>query len=114
MSILAKYSLDPLGILLLAAGCITGAALWYQNTSLTKETMLRGESLALNLAAPAADAFLSHDNLTLINLAASAVRDNEGLQYAALLDENGLVVGIPTPRPCSSPWTSRLPRPCWP
>gem|GEM_PF-3261584 len=95
MSILAKYSLWLLGILTLAAGCITGAALWYQQDSLSRETMLRGESLALNLAAPAADAFLGHDNLTLINLAASATRDNEGLVYAALLDSQGQVVGHP-------------------
>jgi serine phosphatase RsbU (regulator of sigma subunit) len=93
VSILAKYSLWLLGILLLAAGCITAAALVYQRDSLTKEAMLRGESIALNLAAPAADAILSHDALLLVNLAASATRDNQGVVYAALLDGKGDVVG---------------------
>lgn len=93
MSILAKYSLWLMGILLLAAGCITGAALVYQRKSLTHEAMLRGESIALNLAAPAADALLNHDALLLVSLATSATRDNQGVVYAALLDANGNVVG---------------------
>jgi HAMP domain-containing protein len=95
LSILAKYSLWLLGILLLAAGFITAASLVYQRDALTKEAMLRGESIALNLAAPAAEAFLSHDALSLINLAASATRDNQGVVYAALLDSKGNVVGHP-------------------
>lgn len=97
MSILAKYSLWLLGILFLAAGCITGAALWYQRSSLTHEAMLRGESVALNLAAPAADALVGHDNLSLINLAASATHNNKGLVYAAILDQAGQVVGHADP-----------------
>jgi sigma-B regulation protein RsbU (phosphoserine phosphatase) len=97
LSILAKYSLWLLGILLLAAGFITAASLVYQRDSLTKEAMLRGESIALNLAAPASEAFLSHDSLSLVNLAASATRDNQGVVYAALLDADGNVVGHPDP-----------------
>ena len=90
MSILAKYSLWLMGILLLAAGCITGAALVYQRDSLTHEAMLRGESIALNLAAPAANAFLSHDALLMVELATGASRDNQGVEYAALLDAHGM------------------------
>ena len=93
MSILAKYSLWLLGILLVAAGSITGASMWYQRNALTKEAMLRGESLAMNLAAPAADAFLGHDTLVLVDLATSMRRDNPGLVYAALVDGQGQVVG---------------------
>jgi len=97
VSILAKYSLWLMGILLLAAGCITGAALVYQRDSLTHEAMLRGESIAMNLAAPAANAFLSHDQLLMVDLAASASRDNQGVVYAALLDGAGQVVGHADP-----------------
>jgi HAMP domain-containing protein len=93
VSILAKYSLWLLGILTLAAGCIAGSALWYQQGSLTREAILRGESIALNLAAPAADAFLTHDELLLVNLASSATHDNQGVVYAALLDGKGDVIG---------------------
>jgi sigma-B regulation protein RsbU (phosphoserine phosphatase) len=103
MSILAKYSLWLMGILALATCCITGASLWYQRGSLTSEAMLRGESVALNLAAPAADAFLAHDNLTLVSLAASATRDNAGLVYAALVDAQGLVAGHPDPNALMHP-----------
>lgn len=95
MSILAKYSLWLLGILTLAAGCITGASLWFQRSSLTQEEMLRGQSIVLSLAAPAADAFLSKDTLLLVNLANSATHDNPGLVYAALLDDKGVVQGHP-------------------
>ncbi|HXB97570.1 MAG TPA: SpoIIE family protein phosphatase [bacterium] len=103
MSILAKYSLWLLGILLLAAGFITAASLVYQRDALTKEAMLRGESIALNLAAPAAEAFLSHDALSQVNLAASATRDNQGVVYAALLDARGNVVGHPDPKAMLKP-----------
>jgi HAMP domain-containing protein len=84
-----------LGILLLAAGCITGSSLWFQSRSLTREAILRGESIAQNLSAPAADAFLSKDTLVLVNLATSATRDNPDLVYAALLDEKDQVAGHP-------------------
>jgi len=103
LSILAKYSLWLLGILLLAAGFITAASLVYQRDALTKEAMLRGESIALNLSAPAAEAFLSHDTLSLVNLAASATRDNQGVVYAALLDAKGNVVGHPDPKAMLKP-----------
>jgi HAMP domain-containing protein len=103
MSILAKYSLWLLGILTLAAGCITGAALWYQRQSLTNEAMLRGQSIAVNLASPATDAFLSHDSLLLINLASSATRDNKGVVYAALLDDKGAVQGHADPKALLKP-----------
>jgi len=59
--------------------------------------MLRGESIAMNLAAPAANAFLSHDQLLMVDLAASASRDNQGVVYAALLDGAGQVVGHADP-----------------
>ncbi len=103
MSILAKYSLWLLGILFTAAACITGASLWLERRNLTREALLRGESIALNLAAPAADAFLSRDALLQINLAASAVRDNPGLVYAALLGPGGEVVGHPDPAALMKP-----------
>jgi HAMP domain-containing protein len=93
MGILAKYSLWLLGILLLAASCITGAALWYQRDGLTREAILRGESIARNLATSAADAVLAHDDLQLISLSDSATHDNQGVVYGALLDPAGKVIG---------------------
>lgn len=93
MSILAKYSLWLLGILLLAAGCIAGAALWSQRESLTREAILRGESIALNVSAPAADALLMGNDLLLIGLAVSATQDNKGVVYVALLNDKGEVMG---------------------
>jgi serine phosphatase RsbU (regulator of sigma subunit) len=103
VSILAKYSLWLLGILAVAVGCITGASLVYQEKSLTREAILRGQSLAYNLAAPAADALLGHDNLTLISLATNATRDNQGLVYAAILNARGNVVGHPDQRALLKP-----------
>jgi HAMP domain-containing protein len=93
MGILAKYSLWLLGILLLAASCITGAALWYQRDGLTREALLRGESIARNLATSAADAVLAHDDLLLISLSDSATHENQGVVYGALLDPAGKVIG---------------------
>jgi sigma-B regulation protein RsbU (phosphoserine phosphatase) len=103
MSILAKYSLLLLGILLLAASCITGAALWYQRNSLTNEAILRGESIARNLAAPASDAIATGDELLLIGLASSAKQDNPGVVYAALLNAKGEVVGHIDPKALMKP-----------
>jgi serine phosphatase RsbU (regulator of sigma subunit) len=103
LSILTKYSLWLTGILLLAAGSITGSALWLQKQALTEQAILRGESIAVNLASAASDALLRKNDLLLITLSLNATRDHPHVVYAALLDAKGRVVGHADPKALRKP-----------
>ncbi len=76
MSILVKYSLWLGAVLLAVSGAIIGSALWFQDRSMTQQALLRGQSIAVNIAAPAGDALLRKDDLLLVTLALSATREH--------------------------------------
>lgn len=92
MSILAKFSLAVLGLLLLAVAAVTGLALRSQRSSLQTEAFERGRAVARNLAASCAEAMLTNDPLTLINRTVDAKMQNAGVVYAALVDNRGIAV----------------------
>jgi sigma-B regulation protein RsbU (phosphoserine phosphatase) len=110
MGIRVKYSLWLAAILLLASGSITTAALWYQKKALTEQAILRGESIAVNLASPAADAILGHKDLLLVSLALNTTHNEANLVYAALLDLKGRVVGHPDRKALFKPLDFKLAR----
>jgi serine phosphatase RsbU (regulator of sigma subunit) len=95
LGIQAKYSLALGALLIIVAGAISSAALWFQDRSMTEQALLRGHSIAVNVAAPAADAVLRQQDLLLVGLALSATRDHRHVAYVAILDRKGLVRGHP-------------------
>lgn len=103
MSILLKYSLWLGALLLVIAGAIISAALWFQDRSMTQQALRRGHSIALNIAAPAGDALLRKNDLLLVTLGLSATRDHAQVVYAAILDQKGRVKGHPEPKALGKP-----------
>jgi len=103
LGIQAKYSLALGTVLLIVAGSIIGVALWFQDRSLTEQALLRGQSIAVNIAAPAADAVLRKNDLLLVGLALSATKDHRHVVYAAILDAKGKVRGHPDPKALGKP-----------
>lgn len=93
MSILAKFSLVTIVLLLLSAGSVTWLGVSAQRNGLQSEAVERGRAIARNLAAAAADALVTGDPLTLVNLAVDAKTQNKRVVYAALVDKNGRVAG---------------------
>jgi serine phosphatase RsbU (regulator of sigma subunit) len=91
MSILLKFTLAVLGLLLLAVMAVTGLALSSQRSALQQEAIARGRAVARSLAAAGAEALLTNDPLTLVNLAVDAKSQNNAVVYAALVDKNGRV-----------------------
>jgi sigma-B regulation protein RsbU (phosphoserine phosphatase) len=90
-------------LLLVVAGSIISVALWFQDRSMTEQALLRGDSIAVNIAAPAADALLRKNDLLLVGLALSATRDHRHVAYAAILDAKGKVRGHPDPKALGKP-----------
>ncbi len=95
MSIFAKYTLAILGLLLLAAGSVTGLSLATQRSALRAEALLRARTVASNLASGVAEAVLTRDPVTMISLAVDAPKSNLNVVYAAVLDEKGIVLAHP-------------------
>lgn len=95
MSIFAKYTLAILGLLLLAAGSVTGLSLASQRSALRAEALLRARTVAGNLASGVAEAVLTRDPVTMISLAVDAPKNNLNVVYAAVLDEKGIVLAHP-------------------
>jgi serine phosphatase RsbU (regulator of sigma subunit) len=93
MSILAKFSLVVLGLLLLSTGAVTWLGIQSQQGALRAEAIERGRAIARNLAAASADALASNDPLTLVNLAVDAQRQNKHVVFVALTDRQGRVAG---------------------
>lgn len=93
MSILAKFSLVVLGLLLLSTGAATFLGIQSQRAALQVEAIERGRSIARNLASASADAMASGDPLTLVNLAVDAHEQNKRVVFVALVDKQGRVVG---------------------
>ena len=91
MSILTKFFLAVLGLLLMAVIAVTGLALKSQRDALQAEAIERGRAIVRDLAAAGAEALLTNDPLTLVNLAVEAKVQNAGVVYAALVDRNGRV-----------------------
>jgi serine phosphatase RsbU (regulator of sigma subunit) len=108
LSLLLKYSLWLGGLLLLVAGAITGAALWSMDRALTREALLRGHSIALNVAASAGTALLRQNDLQLVGLGLSATKDHADVLYAAILDAKGRVKGHPDPKALGKPLDLQL------
>jgi serine phosphatase RsbU (regulator of sigma subunit) len=93
MSILAKFSLVVLTLLLLSTGAVTWLGIQSQRSALRVEAIERGRSIARNLAAASADAMASGDPLTLVNLAVDAATQNKRVVFAALLNKQGRALG---------------------
>jgi sigma-B regulation protein RsbU (phosphoserine phosphatase) len=91
MSILAKFSLAVLILIALAVSAVTGLALRAERQALQTEAIERGRAICRNLAAAGAEALLTHDPLTLVNLAVDAKTQNSRVVYAALVDKSGRV-----------------------
>ena len=92
MSILVKYSLWLGSVLLVVSGAIITAAIGFQSLSMTEQALLRGQSIAVNLAAPAGDALLRKNDLLLVPLSLGATRQPQ-VVYAAIVDAKGKVRG---------------------
>jgi sigma-B regulation protein RsbU (phosphoserine phosphatase) len=93
MSILTKFSLAVIALLLLSAGSVAWMGVQSQRDALQSEAIQRGRAIARSLAAASADAMATGDPLTLVNLAVDAKAQNEDVVYAALVDRAGKVVG---------------------
>lgn len=95
MKIYLKYSLLLTTLLLLSAGSITGLAIFHHRHALRREALLRGESIAVNLALISADAVLTGQVLQLVPLTTDATIRHENVVYAAVVDKKGLVLAHP-------------------
>ncbi len=93
MSILAKFSLVVLSLLLLSTGAVTWLGIEAQRSALQEEAIERGRAIARNLAAASADAMATGDPLTLVNLAVDAATQNRRVVFVALVDRQGRAVG---------------------
>ena len=95
MSIRLKFSLAVIALLLVSAGSVAWMGVQSQRDALQAEAIQRARAIARSLAAASADAMVTGDPLTLVNLAVDAKTENRDVAYAALVDQNGLVVGHP-------------------
>jgi sigma-B regulation protein RsbU (phosphoserine phosphatase) len=93
MSILSKFSLMVLSLLLLSSGAVTWLGISAQRQALQAEAIERGRAVARSLAAASADAMASNDPLTLVNLAVDAQVQNKRVVWVALVDRQGRVLG---------------------
>ena len=93
MSIVAKFSLAVIALLLLSAGGVAWMGVHSQRDALRDEAIHRGRAIARGLAAASADALATGDPLTLVNLAVDAKGQNKDVLYAALVDRGGRVAG---------------------
>lgn len=93
MSILQKFSLVVLALLMLSTGTVAWLGIRAQRAGLQAEAIERGRAIARSLGAAAADAMASNDPLTLINLAVDAQAQNRHVAFAALLNREGRAVG---------------------
>jgi serine phosphatase RsbU (regulator of sigma subunit) len=90
-----RYALLLAGILLLAVGSVTGLASQLHRRALTREALLRAESIAVNLSLVSAEAILTGQVLQLLPLCTDATTRHEGVVYAAVVDKRGLVLANP-------------------
>jgi serine phosphatase RsbU (regulator of sigma subunit) len=95
LKIYLKYSLLLTVLLVLSAGSIIGLALFHHSHALRREALLRGESIAVNLALVSADAVLTGELLQLMPLTTDATIRHENVVYAAVVDQKGLVLAHP-------------------
>ena len=95
MKIYLKYTLLLGSLLILSAGSVTGVALIHHRHALTREALLRAESIAVNLSLVSAEAILTHNVLQLIPLTTDATTRHESVVYAAVTDQQGLVLAHP-------------------
>jgi sigma-B regulation protein RsbU (phosphoserine phosphatase) len=93
MSILVKFSLVVITLLLLSSGGLTWLGVHAQRDALQTQAISRGRTIARSLAGASAEAMATGDPLTLINLAVDAKTLNRGVAYAALVDRQGRIVG---------------------
>jgi sigma-B regulation protein RsbU (phosphoserine phosphatase) len=93
MSILTKFSLAVIALLLLSAGSVAWLGVQSQREALQAEAIQRSSAIARSLAAASADALATGDPLTLVNLAVDAKAQNRDVVYAALVDNSGRVAG---------------------
>ncbi len=93
MTILTKFSLLVLGLLLLGVGAVTALSVNQQSNALQQQAVLRGKAMAKNLAAGSQEALLTGDPLTLVNLAVAATEDGRDVVYAAIVDGKGITRG---------------------
>ena len=95
MKLAQKYALLLASLLALAVGVVTVLALSYHRHALTREALLRAESVAVNLSLVSAEAILTHDVLQLLPLSTDATTRHEGVVYAAVVDRQGLELAHP-------------------
>ena len=95
MKLFQKYSVLLASNLVLAVGAVTGLALQQHRRALTREALLRAESIAVNLAMVSAEAILTRNVLQLLPLSMDATTRHEGVVYAAVVDRQGLVLAHP-------------------
>jgi serine phosphatase RsbU (regulator of sigma subunit) len=111
MSLLSKYTLAVAGLLLVAAGSVTLLSLSSQRSALRAEALLRGRTIAKNLASGSVDAFIRNDPFTLIPLAVDTQRDNAGVLYAAVINAQGRVVAHSDNAQNGKPFSLEHPQP---
>jgi sigma-B regulation protein RsbU (phosphoserine phosphatase) len=95
MKIRAKYSVILASLLLLSSGTLAGLALRHHQRALTREALLRAESIAVNLALVSAEAILTKNMLQLVPLSMDATTRHENVAYAAVTDVKGRVLAHP-------------------
>ena len=92
MSIFAKFSLAVGLILIAALSVATWRAIDSQRVALTREAVLRGDSIGVNLAGAGSEPLLVNDPLKLIPLAYDATQNQADVVYAAVVDKTGVIV----------------------
>ena len=95
MKLFQRYALLLAGILVLAVGAVTGLASQLHRRALTREALLRAESIAVNLSLVSAEAILTGQVLQLLPLCTDATTRHEGVVYAAVVDRRGMVLAHP-------------------
>ena len=95
MSIFGKFSLMVGLALLVAVGAVSFLSMVSQREALTRQAVLRGESIALNLAAASSEALITRDPVSLVTLGVAAIQNHHDVAYAAVLASNKVRQGHP-------------------
>jgi sigma-B regulation protein RsbU (phosphoserine phosphatase) len=97
-------------VLLLSVGSIAGLAIVHERNALRREALLRGESIAVNLALVGADAILTGQVLQLLPLVTDATTRHENVVYAAVTDGHDVVLAHPDRQALRKPFQFKATR----
>jgi serine phosphatase RsbU (regulator of sigma subunit) len=104
MKLFTKYTLVLLALLLMTAMSIMVLALQLQQRAQTREALLRGESIASNLALGSSNAIHAGNLEWLVQRSMEAKAQAENVAYTAIVDAKGRVVAHQNPHEIGKPF----------